>query len=186
MGTTTIKEVEGAMPTKNDFEYVRALDDQGNPIRISKADVAKVVEELLPVFGNNKNGFVDNLRGGVYCQSINTSERVLLKVDIGIGNYDALDITLFYNYRMVRFILTVIGDKVSSNLILDNKTNASEQIFNVFYKQDLGGILYIEYPKGVTQLHLWSIKKIISQWGRTMGSVTISSDDITGLSKITI
>lgn len=144
------------------------------------------MEELLPVFGNNKKGFVDNLRGGVYYKSINTSERVLLKVDIGLGNYDALDITLFYNYRMVRFILAVIGDKVSSNLILDNKTNASEQIFNVFYKQDLGGIFYIEFPKGTTQLHLCSIKKIISQWEKVMGSITISSDNITGFSKITI
>lgn len=41
--TTTLKEVEGAMPIKNDFEYIRGLDAQGNPIRINKADVAKVL-----------------------------------------------------------------------------------------------------------------------------------------------
>lgn len=140
----------------------------------------------MPTFGNAKKGFVDNLRGGVYFNSINILERVLLKVDIGIGSYDALDITLFYNYRMVRFILTFIGDKISSNLIIDNKTNSSNQIFNVFDKGDGSGIFYIEYPKGATQLHLYSIKKIVSQWEKAQGSVTVTSDDITGLRKITI
>lgn len=30
----TLKEVEGALPKKNEVNYVRALDAQGNPILI--------------------------------------------------------------------------------------------------------------------------------------------------------
>lgn len=58
METTTVKEVEGAMPIKNDFEYIRGLDPQGNPIRLNKADVAKVLEELIGTVSPLKNGFM--------------------------------------------------------------------------------------------------------------------------------
>lgn len=51
--TTTLKEVEGAMPIKNDFEYIRGLDAQGNPIRINKKDVAHFLGIYeIPAFGD--------------------------------------------------------------------------------------------------------------------------------------
>ena len=43
----TMKEVEGALPQKKEINYVRALDKDGNPILISKEDLAQVVGELL-------------------------------------------------------------------------------------------------------------------------------------------
>lgn len=45
----TLKEVESALQKKNEANYVRALDAQGNPILISKEDLAEVVRGLLPV-----------------------------------------------------------------------------------------------------------------------------------------
>ena len=43
----TMKEVESALPQKKEINYVRALDREGNPILISKDDLAQVVGELL-------------------------------------------------------------------------------------------------------------------------------------------
>ena len=43
----TMKEVESALPQKKEINYVRALDKDGNPILISKDDLAQVVGELI-------------------------------------------------------------------------------------------------------------------------------------------
>ena len=43
----TMKEVESALPQKKEINYVRALDKEGNPILISKEDLAQVVGELI-------------------------------------------------------------------------------------------------------------------------------------------
>ena len=40
--------IENNLPAQSDAAYVRALDNSGNPIRISKADLAQVVAELMP------------------------------------------------------------------------------------------------------------------------------------------
>ena len=39
--------MKGALPQKKEINYVRALDKDGNPILISKEDLAQVVGELL-------------------------------------------------------------------------------------------------------------------------------------------
>lgn len=50
---------ESALSTANDFAYVRALDSNGNSIRISKADLTSVLEGLLPVANINNRGLMD-------------------------------------------------------------------------------------------------------------------------------
>ena len=40
-------QFENQLPQKNDAKWVRALDASGNPILISKEDLASVVGELL-------------------------------------------------------------------------------------------------------------------------------------------
>ena len=52
----TMKEVESALPQKKEINYVRALDKEGNPILISKEDLAQVVGELIPVVTPEKDG----------------------------------------------------------------------------------------------------------------------------------
>lgn len=41
-------QFENQLPQKNDAKWVRALDASGNPILISKEDLASVVGGLLP------------------------------------------------------------------------------------------------------------------------------------------
>lgn len=54
MGTIkTIKEVENALPKTKEINYVRALDAQGNPILISKTDLAEVVGGLTHSIGDS-------------------------------------------------------------------------------------------------------------------------------------
>lgn len=48
----TMKEVESALPQKKEINYVRALDKDGNPILISKEDLAQVVGELMEKYVN--------------------------------------------------------------------------------------------------------------------------------------
>ena len=55
----TMKEVESALPQKKEINYVRALDKNGNPILISKEDLAQVVGELIPIATLNNNGLWD-------------------------------------------------------------------------------------------------------------------------------
>nr|DAP72112.1 MAG TPA: hypothetical protein [Caudoviricetes sp.] len=54
-----MKEVESALPQKKEINYVRALDKDGNPILISKEDLAQVVGELIPVATFQKSGLWD-------------------------------------------------------------------------------------------------------------------------------
>ena len=55
----TMKEDESALPQKKEINYVRALDKEGNPILISKEDLAQVVGELIPIATLNNNGLWD-------------------------------------------------------------------------------------------------------------------------------
>lgn len=50
---------ESAMSTASDCKWVRALDANGNSIRISKEDLASVVGELLGTATSEKDGLVD-------------------------------------------------------------------------------------------------------------------------------
>lgn len=54
----TMKEVESALPQKKEINYVRALDKEGNPILISKDDLAQVVGELIPIANATQNGLL--------------------------------------------------------------------------------------------------------------------------------
>lgn len=64
METSTLKEIEGGLPKKNNAKYIRALDDDGNPIYISKEDLASVVGELLPEFSESKSKGLSTLTNG--------------------------------------------------------------------------------------------------------------------------
>ena len=59
----TMKEVESALPQKKEINYVRALDKDGNPILISKEDLAQVVGELINKYTPLKSwAELDNLK----------------------------------------------------------------------------------------------------------------------------
>ena len=49
-------QFENQLPQKNDAKWVRALDASGNPILISKEDLASVVGGLIPTASPNQRG----------------------------------------------------------------------------------------------------------------------------------
>lgn len=49
-------QFENQLPQKNDAKWVRALDASGNPILISKEDLASVVGGLLPTADSTQRG----------------------------------------------------------------------------------------------------------------------------------
>ncbi len=61
----TMKEVESALPQKKEINYVRALDKEGNPILISKEDLAQVVGELIGTTTIGKSGLLSGFVQGI-------------------------------------------------------------------------------------------------------------------------
>ena len=51
---------ESALTQKNDCKWVRALDENGNSIRISKEDLAAVVGELIGTATSSKDGLMSS------------------------------------------------------------------------------------------------------------------------------
>ena len=51
-------QFENELPIQNTGKYIRALDASGNPILIPIEEVAKVVEELLPLASAGNNGLM--------------------------------------------------------------------------------------------------------------------------------
>ena len=49
---------ENELTKANNFEYVRALDSNGNSIQISKSDLVSVLEGLLPVVTTSNKGLM--------------------------------------------------------------------------------------------------------------------------------
>lgn len=47
METTTLKEVEGAMPQREEFNFIRGLDAQGNGIKISGDKIPSRIEKSI-------------------------------------------------------------------------------------------------------------------------------------------
>ena len=53
--------IENNLPAESDAAYLRALDNSGNPIRISKADLSRLMAELMP-----QNELYNKLDDGVF------------------------------------------------------------------------------------------------------------------------
>lgn len=54
-------QFENQLPQKNDAKWVRALDASGNPILISKEDLASVVGELIGTASPEKDGLMSTI-----------------------------------------------------------------------------------------------------------------------------
>ena len=81
----TLKEVEGALPKKNEVNYVRALDAQGNPILVSKQDLATVLGELLNIADLNHKGLSDRLQATYRFEL--SSQEIIAFEDLEYGWY---------------------------------------------------------------------------------------------------
>ena len=126
---------EDQLAIKSDAPYIRGLDASGNPIRISKADLASVVGELIGVATSDKNGLasknwcfpqkspilpedvIDSLSPGIY--SVGAGVVNIPNSSTGVLY---VDIMLSYGYKIQRFF-DVKGNKLYR---IYNGTNWSE------------------------------------------------------------
>ena len=125
METSTLKEIEGGLPKKNNAKYIRALDDDGNPIYISKEDLASVVGGLLPVSTQAKNGLLAkeySYYKGNYSNG--------LKIDFSKVNGDKLwnvccsfDIELYDTGSFNKLIFVTEAKKVDISVVAIGKTD---------------------------------------------------------------
>lgn len=75
-------QFENQLPQKNDAKWVRALDASGNPILISKEDLASVVGELIGVATESKDGL---LQAGTFRYLGFLEDRSLDNIGSGYG-----------------------------------------------------------------------------------------------------
>ena len=146
----------------------------------------------MPTFGNDySKGLATNINGGCYSEQIATNERLLLKLDFPFGTYDMLDITLYYNFRLVRFLLTRVERKLYTKILEDKSSREGTTKFNILYKADDVTDecrLFIEYPAGNVSLHNYSIRRVVSQYLglNIIGKVIRSEEDVSSYDKLTI
>ena len=81
-------QFENQLPQKSDAKWVRALDASGNPILISKEDLASVVGGLIPTASPNQRGLHPSAK---FQQSDNNAVNEInniniLSTDIYYGN----------------------------------------------------------------------------------------------------
>lgn len=92
----TMKEVESALPQKKEINYVRALDKDGNPILISKEDLAQVVGELIGETTIEKAGLLSPNLFKVYPHFVNAYEAVY-KIADNMTDWYRAPIMVLYN-----------------------------------------------------------------------------------------
>mgnify|MGYP000596440385 FL=1 len=87
-------QFENQLPQKSDAKWVRALDASGNPILISKEDLASVVGGLLGLSGIDIRQFINTVPTAGKLSIFSNIDKGIVLVSIletgMIGKYDAL------------------------------------------------------------------------------------------------
>lgn len=87
-------QFENQLPQKSDAKWVRALDASGNPILISKEDLASVVGGLLGLSGIDIRQFINTVPTAGKLSIFSNIDKGIVLVSIletgMIGRYDAL------------------------------------------------------------------------------------------------
>lgn len=120
---------ESALTQQSDCKWVRALDANGNSIRISKEDLAAVVGGLLPL------GIANIINGtGSYKLSLtNESQHFNILINTGNGGYGG-------------WFLLDLGYNTKSITCLAGRS----YYLQVFYKKNNNGIDYWIYTREAT------------------------------------
>lgn len=140
-------QFENQLPQKSDAKWVRALDASGNPILISKEDLASVVGELIGVSNSENNGLMPaglfiKHPYTVYLDSQQSFEITDVNGFVGIRDgYSFGGIVLFFcTFGQVQQIKTgsysgiSLTFKDSTTLILKN-TSSNRRGYQIFYQQ---------------------------------------------------
>lgn len=140
-------QFENQLPQKSDAKWVRALDASGNPILISKEDLASVVGKLIGVSNSENNGLMPaglfiKHPYTVYLDSQQSFEITDVNGFVGIRDgYSFGGIVLFFcTFGQVQQIKTgsysgiSLTFKDSTTLILKN-TSSNRRGYQIFYQQ---------------------------------------------------
>lgn len=118
-------QFENQLPQKSDAKWVRALDASGNPILISKEDLASVVGGLI---ANNKQEYTKSLKG--------------------------VDIRCCVWYNIVQILISgTASDNIQEDLFISYEISSiSRKSFYISNDSYIStrdyGALYISLPKG--------------------------------------
>ena len=140
-------QFENQLPQKSDAKWVRALDASGNPILISKEDLASVVGGLIGVSNSENNGLMPaglfiKHPYTVYLDPQQSFEITDVNGFVGIrDSYSFGGIVLFFcTFGQVQQINTgsysgiSLTFKDSTTLILKN-TSSNRRGYQIFYQQ---------------------------------------------------
>lgn len=140
-------QFENQLPQKSDAKWVRALDASGNPILISKEDLASVVGGLIGVSNSENNGLMPaglfiKHPYTVYLDPQQSFEITDVNGFVGIRDgYSFGGIVLFFcSFGQVQQIKTgsysgiSLTFKDSTTLILKN-TSSNRRGYQIFYQQ---------------------------------------------------
>ena len=140
-------QFENQLPQKSDAKWVRVLDASGNPILISKEDLASVVGGLIGVSNSENNGLMPaglfiKHPYTVYLDSQQSFEITDVNGFVGIRDgYSFGGIVLFFcTFGQVQQIKTgsysgiSLTFKDSTTLILKN-TSSNRRGYQIFYQQ---------------------------------------------------
>ena len=140
-------QFENQLPQKSDAKWVRALDASGNPILISKEDLASVVGGLIGVSNSENNGLMPaglfiKHQYTVYLDPQQSFEITDVNGFVGIRDgYSFGGIVLFFcTFGQVQQIKTgsysgiSLTFKDSTTLILKN-TSSNRRGYQIFYQQ---------------------------------------------------
>lgn len=108
---------ESALTQKNDCKWVRALDENGNSIRISKEDLAAVVGGLIGTASIEKDGLLPKNMAGYY-SGFSSSDFV-----IEFGNI----------YELQSFMVTVYLNGHFSTYLVNPSLNNHLTYFDIRY-----------------------------------------------------
>lgn len=113
---------ENELKKENNFEYVRALDSNGNSIQISKSDLVSVLEGLMPIVSETKNGFIR--KGNLSTYIVDNAN--LLRADVSSDNIlvftkKCICVLIFFSYSN-RIAQKIVGD-LDISVYYDNENH---------------------------------------------------------------
>lgn len=137
---------ESALTQQSDCKWVRALDANGNSIRISKEDLASAVGGLLPVANWNETGMMQsNVRQSKVTKQLNQIDECVTVLDnpsktfCGFIAYTNPDLTAayalyYYTYGKLTELVPEIYSYALSlevkdgNIVIRNTQNSSRKV----------------------------------------------------------
>lgn len=135
---------ENELTSANNFEWVRALDSNGNSIRISKSDLVSVLEGLIGIATTDKNGLLSANDKAFLYQKINGAYAVKI-VDLsalGLWNTEFCKIIYFNTAATVWGEIDIIFSYRDNNPIVKAKLIAgSSESINIYL---IGSSVYVK------------------------------------------